>query len=49
MKEYLIEYLDVDDDFSVKTKTVFGQSEDQIREQAYKEYGRYGVIFVKPI
>ena len=46
MNEYLIEYLD--DDFSVNTKTVFGQSEDQVREQALKEHGSYGLISVKP-
>ncbi len=47
MKEYLVEYLDIDDNFSVKTKTVFGQSEDQVRKQAYREYGSYGTISVK--
>jgi len=46
MNKYLIEYLN--DDFSIGTKIVFGQSEDQVRKQAYKEYGSYGLISVKP-
>ena len=46
MKTYIIEYLD--DNGNVKKKIVFGQTEDQVREQAYKEYGRYGTISVKP-
>lgn len=48
MNEYLIEFLDDDYDFKVSTKIVFGQSEDEVREQAYKEHGSYGLISVKP-
>lgn len=46
MKEYIVEYLD--DNCGVSKTIVFGQSEDQARAQAYKEYGRYAVISVKP-